>query len=181
MNSLAIHVITFAGGGVVGFFTAASLLKKKYEGIANEEIASVKETYKRLSEAKTPEPSKKEKDEGDKKQYSAIVKSSGYSQSYKASQEVKPHIISPEEFGSLDGYDEVSISYYPDGTVTDENNVPVSEEWITMNLGGREVFGHFGEYEDDSIFVRDDSIKVDYEILMELRPYSEVLSESHTN
>ena len=34
---------------------------------------------------------------------------------------------------------------------------------------------HFGEYEDDSVFVRNDDRKCDYEILMDQRLYSDVI------
>ena len=37
---------------------------------------------------------------------------------------------------------------------------------------GMESLTHFGEYEDDSVFVRNDRLKCDYEILMDERTYS---------
>ena len=42
---------------------------------------------------------------------------------------------------------------------------------------GAESLTHFGEYEDDSVFVRNDRLKCDYEILMDTRTYSEILKE----
>ena len=42
---------------------------------------------------------------------------------------------------------------------------------------GKDSLTHFGEYEDDSVFVRNDRLKVDYEILMDQRGYADVLRE----
>ena len=38
-------------------------------------------------------------------------------------------------------------------------------------IGGPEVFSHFGEYEEDSIYVRNDVTGIDYEILLDHRLY----------
>ena len=40
-----------------------------------------------------------------------------------------------------------------------------------------ELESHFGEYEDDSIFVRNDRLKCDLEILFDRRTYAEVLAK----
>ena len=42
---------------------------------------------------------------------------------------------------------------------------------------GFESLSHFGEYEDDSVFVRNDARKCDYEILQDQRLYSDVIKE----
>ena len=38
-----------------------------------------------------------------------------------------------------------------------------------------DALNHFGEYEDDSVFVRCDERKCDYEILLDQRSFSEVV------
>jgi len=40
---------------------------------------------------------------------------------------------------------------------------------------GEESLDHFGEFEDDSVFVRNDLMRCDYEILQDNRTYAEVL------
>ena len=42
---------------------------------------------------------------------------------------------------------------------------------------GMESLTRFGEYEDDSVFVRNDRLRCDYEILMDERTYSEARKE----
>ena len=39
---------------------------------------------------------------------------------------------------------------------------------------GEDSLEHFGEYEDDSVYVRNDSKKCDYEILLDQRNYQEI-------
>ena len=45
------------------------------------------------------------------------------------------------------------------------------------NVVGLESLAHFGEYEDDSVFVRNDRLKCDYEILLDQRTYSDVIKQ----
>ena len=42
---------------------------------------------------------------------------------------------------------------------------------------GMESLTNFGEFEDDSVFVRNDRLRCDYEILMDERTYSEAQKE----
>ena len=82
----------------------------------------------------------------------------------------KPYVIRPEEFGEED-YETVSLTYYEDGVLTDEYDEPVEDIDDTV---GADFFTHFGEYEDDSVFVRNDEQEIDYEILKDTRKYSDV-------
>ena len=76
----------------------------------------------------------------------------------------RPYIITPDEFGDREdeGYDTVSLVYYSDGILTDDVDQLVEDVDDTVGL---ESLNHIGEYEDDSVFVRDERKKVDYEIL----------------
>ena len=85
---------------------------------------------------------------------------------------IKPYVIPPDEFDELDGYEVISLTYYADGVLTDDYNEPVED---VENTVGSDSLTHFGEYEDDSVFVRNDNLKVDYEILADMRKYSDVV------
>lgn len=89
--------------------------------------------------------------------------------------EALPHVITPDEFSQEDDYGTVTYTYYSDGVMTDENDNPISKDTIKQNVGERAVT-HFGEYEEDSVFVRNDALHIDFEILKDSRDYS----ESHT-
>ena len=84
-----------------------------------------------------------------------------------------PYIISPEEFDTEDGYDTVSLTYYTDGVLTDDDNNVIED---IENTVGEDFAKHFGEYEDDSVFVRNERLMTDYEILMDYRPFNDVVA-----
>lgn len=83
----------------------------------------------------------------------------------------EPYVITPGEFGEKDDYDIISLTYYADEVLTDEENELVDVE----NTVGYDSLTHFGEYEDDSVFVRNDRRRTDYEILKDYREYSDVV------
>lgn len=79
-----------------------------------------------------------------------------------------PYVISPEEFGEY-GYETVSLTYYADGVLTDDNDEPIDD---INEIIGIESLNHFGEYEDDIVYVRNDARKSDYEVLKDLNNYA---------
>lgn len=82
----------------------------------------------------------------------------------------RPYVISPDEFGEKDGYENVTLTYYADGVLTDyfDNVISNVDEVV-----GFESLDHFGEYEDDVVFVRNEKMETDYEILRDLRDFNE--------
>ena len=175
MNNKLVGVLSFAVGGAVGFAAANKLMKDKYEQLVQDEIDSVKAAFRK----EHPLPEKKERPkptEKERKAYSEYTAKLGYTEEKKPAPVQEPHIISPEEFGDQDEYDEISLTYYADGTVTDDNDRAMSEDEVEETIG-KESLTHFGEYEDDSVFVRNDRLKADYEVLMDQRSYADVLRE----
>lgn len=81
-----------------------------------------------------------------------------------------PYVISPDEFGEKDNYTTISLTYYTDGILADENGVIIDDAEEIVG----DALEHFGEYEDDSVFCRSDPKRCDYEILQDLRRYADV-------
>ena len=81
--------------------------------------------------------------------------------------------ISPEEFGEDNDYGTESLTYYTDGIITDTYNNVIEDPIALIGDGVR----HFGEYEDDSVFVRNENNKTDYEILADYKSYKETFTE----
>ena len=173
---------TFVLGMAVGSIVTWQFAKRKYERITEEEIASVKETYSRReavvvkpveeasdleNPAQSPESPARQPSES-VVEYAARLHREGYL----PSEGDVPYVISPEEFGELDGYSKISLTYYSDGILTEEDDELVDN---AEEIVGTDFQNHFGEYEDDSVFIRNDGRKCDYEILFDQRPYSEVL------
>lgn len=180
-------LITFAIGIVIGSYAAWYYTKTKYEEILQEEIDSVKAAFfdkikvvNDISEAKdlkkeTIVAVKVENKEAD--EYAENLKKYGYVGADMCGAEknsVAPYIIAPEEFGEYEDYEKISLTYYGDGILADDNNEMVDD---VDEVVGIDFFSHFGEYEDDSVFVRNDIKKSDYEILLDHRKYSDVIKD----
>lgn len=183
MNNTIKNIVIFIAGAGAGVAISWKLLKTKYEQISREEIASVKEVYSR-KENKIKEVLKDLDDEQDNvvdekevKNYSKITENLGYvsTQTKKEAKEEtklveKPYVIPPDEFDEL-GYDTVTLTYYADKILVDEYDNRIED---VESLIGEESLTHFGEYEDDAVYVRDDIHEIDYEILLDIGTYAEV-------
>ena len=187
MNNTITNVFIFAVGAAIGSAVTWKLVKDKYEKIAEEEIASVKEVFsKRDRVSMFAEDSKSENDISEEKQkqidlkeYAERLKTYRYNMDATDEPEEvngveKPYVIKPEEFGEMYDYESISLTLYADGVLTDEYDEPIDHDDIDDTVG-LDSLNHFGEYEDDSVFVRNDARKTDYEILADLRKYSDVV------
>lgn len=164
-----INITAFTAGVVLGTVVAWQYFKHKYERLAQEEIDSVKKVF-----------SKKENDEKEpENSYDTTVSLYSEVSDFEKEKEGKPvndrpYVISPDEFGEIEEYERISLIYYADQVLTDDNDEPVED---VDNVVGLESLTHFGEYEDDSVFVRNNRLKADYEILIDHRTYSDVLKK----
>lgn len=85
----------------------------------------------------------------------------------------EPYVIEPIEFGELDDYKTFELTYYEDGILEDEDyDIVKNPEEIL----GPDALGSFGEYEDDSVFVRNERLRADFQILKDYRTYDEARS-----
>lgn len=179
MNITWNKVLWFTAGALVGVAVSHNFFKTKYERIAQEEIDSVKRAF---SEPLQSEPVEVSTDESTTEQlsmYSEIINTQGYTNASKPvepiREEVKgvsrPYVISPADFDTLDDYEVYSLTYYDDGVLVDEQDNPIED---VESMVGRDSLNHFGEYEDDSVHVRNDALQCDFEILRDLRKYSDV-------
>jgi hypothetical protein len=187
MNSTLSNIAIFAAGAAIGSVVTWKLLKTKYEQIADEEIESVKEVYAKKEAEKKAEAEPKESDEDSivtiknekpdifeyAKKYKEIAEENEYITAEGGVMEMdKPFVIEPEEYDEY-GYDTVSLSYYADGVLTDDMDNPIED---VEGMVGRESLTHFGEFEDDSVFVRNHALKTDFEILLDTRNFSDITS-----
>jgi hypothetical protein len=191
-------LVAFAMGAAAGAAVTWRFVKEKYEQIAREEIASVKETFsqrkikKEANNASVPQPETKNDQENNNESYEDILTDNGYvddrTKSYtnytlnkyrkeKEENQVvpgdRPYVISPEEFDELADYNTISLTYYADGVLTDDMDEPIDPADIE-DLVCEDFSNHFGEYEADSVFVRNDAMRTDYEILRDVRRYSDI-------
>ena len=187
MKNVTAFVI-FACGVSVGAVSSWFYAKKKYQKLAQEEIDSVKQVFSWKKEES--DYVKNDQEETEKiaaefnrekpsiADYAKKLSEEGYTR-YSNSEigqkdeddEDKPYVISPDEFGEKDGYTQISLSFFSDHKLTDENYEPIED---IENTVGVESLNCFGEYEDDSVFVRNDRLKADFAILLDQRRWSDV-------
>ena len=184
-----INFMMFVLGVAVGSVVTWRYVEKKYEQIAQDEIDSVKEVFSKRETEFTEDTEVQIKADNAKKkpsviEYAAWLRKRGYTNYSdmvdEKPEEVKeepmsvdkPYVITPEEFGDLDDYETISLTYYADQILADDNDVIVDD---IEDVVGFDSLNSFGEYEDDSVFVRNDRLKCDYEILLDQRKYSDVI------
>lgn len=185
----AINFMTFVLGVAVGSVVTWRYVEKKYEQIAQDEIDSVKEVFSRREAEFTENTEARIKADNAKEkpsviEYAASLREHGYTNYSDMADEKpeevkeesmsidKPYVIAPEEFGDLDDYETISLTYYADQILADDNDEIVDD---VEDVVGFDSLNSFGEYEDDSVFVRNDRLKCDYEILLDQRKYSSVI------
>ena len=201
------NFFTFVTGLVIGSVVTYVLVKDKFEKIAQEEIDSVKEVFGRRVEKETDkkvekiakkevEKIRKEYNEYDnlRKNYTSYSKNETeenveedeevcennedgveLDEIERASDYDRPYIIEPQEFGALDGYSLITLYHYSDNVLADDCDELVED---LDDVVGEDYASHFGEYEDDCVYVRNDRLKADYEICRDLRKYSDVVWRS---
>lgn len=179
MKNKIMYFAMFIGGVTVGSIASMQYFKKKYELIAEEEIKSVKETLSgktevRVEESVEPEEDIEELTEEEKEEYKNIITDyTSMSKKEKEDDEMKkkkPYIIPPEEFGEKDEYDLISLTYHSDHVLVNNLDEVIKGKELE-SLIGKDSLSHFGEYEDDSVFVRNEKLKTDIEILKDLDPF----------
>jgi hypothetical protein len=184
-----INFMTFVLGVAVGSVVTWRYVEKKYEQIAQDEIDSVKEVFSKRETEFTEDTEVQIKADNAKEkpsviEYAARLREQGYTNYSDMADEKpeevkeapmtvdKPYVIAPEEFGELDDYETISLIYYADQILADDNDVIVDD---IEDVVGFDSLNSFGEYEDDLVFVRNDRLKCDYEILLDQRKYSDVI------
>lgn len=158
MNKYVIFITGFVAGGLAGYF----LCKKKYhivdlevvpEKVKKEEVCEDQEKEELYSVSYTMEEddSDEEWDEAEKEG--------------PVEPEMVPYTISPTAFADEHSdFAKLTLVYYED------NEVLINEAEECVDIGteiGFDAINHFGEYEKDAVFVRNEALGNDYEVLME--------------
>lgn len=178
MSKGALCIFAFSLGAAAGAVVSWKMLENKYKQIADEEIESMREYYANKFKKRPNETVEEKSESNDEEIYEKMTQNYNKMSDTRVEQRKEdtdveqPYVISPEEFGVQD-YEVISLTYYADGVLTNDLDEPMNEDEMEWSVG-LESLNHFGEYEDDSVFVRNDRLKCDYEILRDTRTYGEV-------
>lgn len=198
MNTNISKLFMFAVGAAIGSFSAWLYAKKHYEKIANDEIRSMREYFRRrekelLEDDETEETKETEgepdssEEENDKGIYSNIIKESGYVRYGKSSNQDdsgeedkedniddEPYVIRPDLFDTLDDYESMTLTYYADGVLADMFDVPIDNPDTLVGTDFVDCF-NADEVDGDVVYVRNERKKTDFEIIEDLRNYSDMM------
>ena len=202
MNKSVIFFLGIGAGGIIGGVVGFFLAKKKYEHLADEEVKSVKDTFSKyfehdkvkedkLNHMPAPETSSVVQEEHKDTpivDYSARYQSSinGYSSSVPNERDKLPKtsvvsgdpanifIITPKEFNESE-YNAVTLFYYKDGVLSNDNYEPLNAVEITSMIGDQ-ALDSFGTYGTDSVYVQNDNNKTVYEIILEDDNYTDIVA-----
>lgn len=172
------NVLYFLAGAAIGSLVTYKVVMSRFEIIEDEE--EIKEESKDEQEEK-----KESKDSSeDLKRCTEIIKEQGY-KTY-SNPNVPPEeddcnegeidmengdirILSPDEFAEDMAYDTETWFLYTDGVVTDAYHHVIEDPKAYIG----DAIDHFGEYEEDSVFIRNSETMVDYELLRDSQSWEE--------
>lgn len=193
MNSTLKNLFIFAVGAAAGAVATWKLLNDKYEKLYHEEVEAYKEYHKEKSDKATTESKPEPEPEVKKEEYihkvdqdpimnklRDTIERAGYTdysttkvKNESEEKDIRPYVIRPEELGDQIGYDVIELTYYADGVVAEEDDVMDDVDEVI----GIDSLGHFGQFEEDAVCVRNDRLKCDYQILLDERKYSDVIDK----
>lgn len=190
MNRALSNVLLFATGAAVGSLVTWRIFKSRYE-IVDEDYDEEPDDPVEGDDGNKSESTETKIDYNKKpplKDYVKMVENYGYkpkthmeeveeelANGEQGDEDIyEPFIIRPEEYGELHAYETLSLNYYADGVLTDDLDNPIED---VESLVPADFADHFGEYDDNAVFVRNDNLECDYEILRDLRKFTDVVGE----
>lgn len=195
MKNAIKFLLSFSIGGGIGYLISYQISKKNFEKRLDTEMSSMKKMYSNPNEEKCQISDDDSSIVSEKVADSGVLDAdmqkeyTNYTEFYRSKKgnEVpdqkdnaqrstinKPYIISSDDFGNM-GYSEVSLIYYSDDILTEDG----SDEKLSINkIIGKENIKHLKKHTEDAIYIRNESIKTDYEILLDKRKYADVFEET---
>ena len=144
------------------------MTKDEYEKLEKEEQERPQNRYNSLTRDEVYERNKEEIEKNEE-----IININRYATSNEDLTEANkyhtPHIVTPDDFGSICGFDVATFYINADDVVLNDRQEQMDEEEIIKITGmsAYEINQHFGDYENDpdSVYIRNMELKIDYEFL----------------
>ena len=201
MNCKFTNVLMFAAGAAIGSAVTWKVLKTKYDQLIQEEVESVKEAFSNMTDTRgdgdeepetedgeedTEQPhqinwdeledlDEDDTDEDELKKYEDLTSIYSNEKGGVKKMVKEPYVISPYDFGENDDFSQISLAYYSDNVLAYEDHEIITNVDALIGAGSLNTFGG---YEDDSVFVRNEELRIDFEILKDPRPYEEATGRS---
>lgn len=159
------QVLYFSLGAAIGSLVTWLCVKGHYEKKADEEIRSMREEYEddmhKLTEQVVDIYSGEDEDEPEDEDEDYII----HDDFPREERADKPYVIGPDVYSEdFHGFDKCVLVYWRgnDMLLTDEQEIMDIETTIS-----REALEHFGEHESGTVFVRNERLGCDFEVLLE--------------
>lgn len=182
--------LIFIGGAVTGSLVSWYFTKKKYETLAENEIAKMREGYrkknKELADRARVKPDifevvkdqitiHKEDVDLAEKEENLIAKYAEESEPT-GEENISPNddiieFIDDGEFASMNGYEKVNLVLYEDDVLANE----ISDDIVLVeDTVGQQAIDDFKHYNPEAFYVRNNQLMTEYEITRDHRTYEEV-------
>lgn len=102
----------------------------------------------------------------------AMYNYSGYSSEPEDTEH--PYQITPDEFGEFEDYSTQNLVWYSDGALCDEQDILIDD---VASIVGEEFMDHFGDYEPDIVYIRNDKLSSDFEIRRDPDSYIDLVGK----
>ena len=177
MNNTVKACIIFAAGAVLGAVSAVTIVKERYESLAQIEIETMRKYYREKmhqQEEKVQEEKVQEEPVSEEKKYEDITNiykgDTVEEKSFVEEGDDKvidpydtPYIISVEEFGEEIDYDTMTLTYFEDKVLVDDVDDVIDDQDTLVGLENLKIFEEFPGC--TTIYVRNDIWKTDFEII----------------
>lgn len=182
--------LIFIGGAVTGSLVSWYFTKKKYETLAENEIAKMREWYRQKNKELAnrarikPDISEVTKDritihqedvDLTEKEENLIAKYAEESEPT-GEENISPNddvieFIDDSEFASMNGYEKVNLVLYEDDVLANEmsDDIVLVEDTV-----GQQAIDDFKHYNPEAFYVRNNQLMTEYEITRDHRTYEEV-------
>ena len=79
-----------------------------------------------------------------------------------------------DEFGFFEDYEEITLTYYADDILADDQDRIIEDK---ESIIGRDALSRLTNTDDETVYVRNEKLKVDYEICYDYKRFAEVMDE----
>lgn len=205
MNKGIGMLFTFIAGVGVGVVATYKVAETKYKNIADAEIDSViqsfsnrkplvvekivvEETVTKVAEDRPVQQKKtisEYKEAIDRFGYDKIAKQNSnpnkkerIEEDMKVSEKenISIYTISSDEFDTLDDFTSETLYYSSDNYVLDSGYQIMPDIEVTNKLG-HDPYASFGEYDDSYVYVRNEDLMCDYEIILSAKTAKEIMED----
>lgn len=172
MNKGFIFLGTICGaiiGAAVSYFITTNRCRTNIANELEEEYAEAKAAFERKYEKRMGEPVIKK----DIEEYKDLV--SNYESPIEDSDDISDNVaanivaITLDEFGTRDDYEQRILYCYDDGIIVDEREYVVDNNDQIGDIDPRDYF----DDENESMYIRNDGLKIDFEIIHIEREYND--------